>query len=47
MFCICKEEYEVLAGRAGQKGAVVGTKFDVNEYFLCVMRFLFLKIGLK
>jgi len=29
----CKEDYEILAGRAGQKGTVVGTKFVVNEYF--------------
>jgi len=47
MYHFCKEDYEILAGRAGQKGTVVGTKFAVNEYFLWVMRLFFPKIGLK
>jgi hypothetical protein len=47
MYHFCKEDYEILAVRAGQKGTVVGTKFIVNEYFVWVMRFLFQKVGLK
>jgi hypothetical protein len=43
MYLICEEEYGILAGRAGQKGTVVGIIFDVNEYFLFVMRFLLWK----